>query len=73
VGIPETKTDSIFESFTPGLLDGLPVLVVDDHETTCMILQEILTQWDMKPQIAKSGPEALKSFPIGRVPGTFRN
>src|SRR5262245_49878303 len=39
---------------------GLPVLVVDDNATNRMILQEMLTNWQMRPQVAGSAPEALR-------------
>ena len=39
---------------------GLPVLVVDDNATNRRILQQILTNWQMKPTIAESGKAGLK-------------
>ena len=41
-------------------LDGLLVLVVDDNATNRRILQEMLTQWHMRPVLADSGPRALE-------------
>jgi len=41
------------------LLD-LPVLVVDDNSTSRQILEEMLTNWKMKPVTAQSGPAALE-------------
>jgi CheY-like chemotaxis protein len=38
---------------------GLPVLVVDDHETNRRILFEMLQHWGMKPTLAESGKAAL--------------
>jgi PAS domain S-box-containing protein len=38
---------------------GLPVLVVDDNATNRRILDEILTNWQMRPALAESGPAAL--------------
>lgn len=42
-----------------GLLEGMPVLVVDDNETNLQILGKILTNWGLKPELAISGPKAL--------------
>jgi two-component system, sensor histidine kinase and response regulator len=43
----------------PEVLLNLPVLVVDDNATNRRILQEMLTNWRMKPAVASSGPAAL--------------
>jgi PAS domain S-box-containing protein len=43
------------------LLD-LPVLVVDDNSTSRQILEEMLTNWKMKPVAAASGPAALEAL-----------
>jgi PAS domain S-box-containing protein len=43
------------------LLD-LPVLVVDDNSTSRKILEEMLTNWKMKPVAAASGPAALEAL-----------
>ncbi len=44
----------------PVELRDLPVLVVDDNSTSRQILEEMLTNWKMKPVAAGSGPEALE-------------
>jgi CheY-like chemotaxis protein len=41
-------------------MSGMPVLVVDDNATNRRILDESLTHWQMRPALAKSGPEALE-------------
>jgi CheY-like chemotaxis protein len=41
-------------------LKDLPVLVVDDNETNCRVLKDILLNWKMKPEVAQSGKQALQ-------------
>ena len=40
-------------------LYGLRVLIVDDNSTNRQILKQVLTKWQMKPEIANSGKAAL--------------
>ncbi len=40
-------------------LKGLRVLIVDDNATNCLILQETLTAWFMRPQCVMSAKAAL--------------
>ncbi|MBI2480999.1 MAG: response regulator, partial [Planctomycetia bacterium] len=40
-------------------LAGMPALIVDDNRTNRRILEEILTNWKMKPSLADSGEAAL--------------
>ena len=40
-------------------LEGLRVLVVDDHETSREVLREILHSWGCRPETIGSGPAAL--------------
>jgi PAS domain S-box-containing protein len=40
-------------------LQDLRVLVVDDNETNCLILAEMLSSWHMKPTTVGDGQEAL--------------
>ena len=40
-------------------LQGVRVLIVDDHETNRTILHHLFTSWSMQVQQAVSGPEAL--------------
>jgi len=50
-------------------LDGLPVLAVDDNETSRRILAEMLRGWGMKPRTAVSGPEALAAMKSAAAAG----
>ncbi|MDQ2800766.1 MAG: response regulator, partial [Armatimonadota bacterium] len=49
---------------------GLPVLVVDDNATNRRILQEVLTNWHMKPTLAESGQAALTEMKRAAEAGT---
>jgi PAS domain S-box-containing protein len=46
----------------PDSLDGLPVLVVDDNDTNRRILQEMLTNWRMRPALADGSTAALAAL-----------
>ncbi len=41
-------------------MEGTRVLVVDDNPTNCRILQELLTQWNLRVELASTGDDALK-------------
>ncbi|MDF1816803.1 MAG: ATP-binding protein, partial [Verrucomicrobiales bacterium] len=56
-GLASTQPDPVY--FDPGILDQLRVLIVDDHDTTLLILEEVIKGWQMVPIVAKSGAEAL--------------
>ncbi|HEX3869326.1 MAG TPA: response regulator, partial [Pirellulales bacterium] len=49
-------------TFVGGDVSGLRVLVVDDNATNRRILQEVLTNWGIRPTIAADGAEALKEL-----------
>ncbi|MEO7465239.1 MAG: response regulator, partial [Nitrosospira sp.] len=43
-------------------LTGMPVLVVDDNSTNRLILEDILKNWSMQPELATGGREALEEM-----------
>jgi two-component system sensor histidine kinase/response regulator len=47
-------------------LTDLPVLIVDDNATNRRILEEVLTNWRMRPVAVESGPAALKKLEESR-------
>jgi len=53
------KDASIEPEPGPVTLHGLRVLVVDDNKTNRLILEEMLSNWRMKPAVADSGQSAL--------------
>ncbi len=50
------------EATWPVDVRGLPVLVVDDNDTTRHLLCELLRQWQMQPTTANSGEAALQTL-----------
>ena len=40
-------------------LHGMSVLIVDDNETNCRILREMLDAWGLSPAVSREGPSAL--------------
>jgi PAS domain S-box-containing protein len=54
---------------SPLKLQDLPVLVVDDNATNRRILEEMITNWRMKPVAAASGAAALKAMKRARMDG----
>jgi two-component system sensor histidine kinase/response regulator len=54
----------------PAQVHGLPVLVVDDNATNRRILQEMLTNWGMKPTTVEGGREAIAALERARGAGS---
>ncbi len=54
--------ETVCELREPAVLEGTPVLVVDDNATNRRILQEILTNWRMRPTCVESGPQAIEEI-----------
>lgn len=44
------------------LLEGAPVLIVDDHATNRHILEQYTTSWGMRPHGVSSGVEAIRAL-----------
>jgi PAS domain S-box-containing protein len=56
---PPDRPPSTPEFPRPARLAGLPVLAVDDNLTNRRILEEVLTNWQMRPTVCASAPEAF--------------
>ena len=50
------------EALEPEVLQGLPVLVVDDNRTNLRILTEMLTGWGMRPHAEERAAKALSAL-----------
>jgi PAS domain S-box-containing protein len=48
---------------------GLPVLVVDDHAASRVILAEMLTNWDLRPTVAADAGEAERIVAAAKTKG----
>ena len=60
-GIQAGTTPPPFQ-VTPGSLEGMRILVVDDNLTNRRILEETLLNWKMLPVLAQNGPAALEAM-----------
>jgi len=56
-------------AISPLKLQDLPVLVVDDNATNRRILEEMISNWRMKPVAAPNGAAALKAMKRARAEG----
>src|SRR5271163_3619445 len=54
----------------PVKLRDLPVLVVDDNSTNRKILEEMISNWRMKPVAAANGPAAIEALQRAHKNGT---
>jgi len=52
------------------MLRDLPVLIVDDNATNLRVFQEMVIRWQMRPALAKGGPEALGLLESAKAQGT---
>ncbi len=62
LGTPETKRTDLIS------LQGLKVLVVDDHATNRRILEEILKSWAMEAELVESGSAAIAALEAAPQP-----
>ena len=58
--LPQKAEAGEVEFVAPVPLRNLPVLVVDDNQTTRSILEEMIRNWRMKPTVAESGRTAME-------------
>ena len=58
------------EPAEPPLIQGLPVLVVDDNATNRRILEEVLRNWRMVPTLASGASEGMKLMQQAQQAGT---
>lgn len=62
----QTADDSIQAPVLPVDIQNMRVLVVDDNATNRRILEEVLTNWQMKPKAVESGKSALMEMSRAR-------
>ncbi|MEO8636535.1 MAG: response regulator, partial [Gemmatimonadales bacterium] len=53
----------------PAILQGMPVLIVDDNATNRLILRDTLARWGMRPETAESATAALAIVEQRKVAG----
>ena len=64
LGLAEDDVAAV-EPAEPRLIQGLPVLVVDDNATNRRILEEVLRNWRMTPTLARGASEAMETDAAG--------
>jgi PAS domain S-box-containing protein len=57
--MPTLSADPLAEYQQTGRVTGMPVLIADDNATNRKLLQEMLSNWKMRPTVVASGDEAL--------------
>jgi PAS domain S-box-containing protein len=71
VTFPLTPNDGSPPAESVESIRGMPVLVVDDNQTHRAILEEMLSNWGLRPVLAESGPAALRLFQKTSTPFRF--
>ena len=61
-GLARGPVAATLKTAEPTYVHGLSVLVVDDNATNRRILQEMLTNWGMRPTVVEGGSEALSAL-----------
>ena len=61
-GLPQDSSDGTPASHEAIELDGLRVLIVDDHATNRLILEEITRHWKMQPEVVEDGHAAMAAI-----------
>ncbi|HKW57671.1 MAG TPA: response regulator [Candidatus Acidoferrum sp.] len=69
LGISEAKEIKLGTIASPEVLRSVRVLVVDDNQTNCRILEGMLSRWDMRPTSAFGGEPALRCLSAARDAG----
>jgi PAS domain S-box-containing protein len=67
--LPQRTGEDATEFIAPVKLRDLPVLVVDDNETSRKILEEMMGNWRMKPVAAENGRAALEMLKQAHIRG----
>jgi signal transduction histidine kinase/DNA-binding response OmpR family regulator len=71
--LPEPHASPAPENSSANLmLAGVKILIVDDNQTNCRILGELVTQWGMKPSTGSNAKEALILFDSSAKSDPFR-
>ena len=70
VGLPSSSAEPPTAVADPPTLRELPILIVDDNATTRRILQEILSNWHMRPTAVPDGASALALLKDAQRAGT---
>src|SRR5215469_11503074 len=71
VALELTKSESEPVTKEINKLIDLPILVVDDNASNRRILEEILTNWHMRPTLVNSGAEALNALERANLKDSF--
>ncbi|MEC5216447.1 PAS domain S-box-containing protein [Actimicrobium sp. GrIS 1.19] len=57
--LPQPRRHAVSTTRVAGGLENMPVLVVDDNRSNCLMLQDILSSWTLRPALAENGRDGL--------------